>query len=92
VSILREVFPIEPLAPTSLDEWVMIANQNNLDVKAARLNMESREYEADAAKAAMLPTLDLSAGYTWVETGGINFFNLVGGGGDAVNDNSQYHP
>ncbi len=89
VSNLSEAFPIEPLAPTSLEEWVMIANQNNLDVKAARLNMESREYEADAAKAAMLPTLDLSAGYTWVETGGINFFNLAGGGGDAVNENSN---
>jgi len=51
--------------------------------------MESREYEADAAKAAMYPTLDITAGYNWNETGGINFFNLSGGGGDAVNENSN---
>lgn len=89
VSNLSENFPIEPLVPTSIEEWVITANQNNLDVRAARLTMESREYEADAARAAMLPTLDLSARYNWVETGGINFFNLGGGGGDAVNENTN---
>jgi outer membrane protein len=89
VSNLSESFPIEPLAPTSLEEWVMIANQNNLDVKAARLNMESREYEANAARAAMFPTLDISAGYNWNESGGISFFNLGGAPGDVVNINSN---
>lgn len=89
VSNLSESFPIEPLAPTSLEEWVMIANQNNLDVKAARLNMESREYDASAAKAAMYPTLDLTAGYNWNETGGISFFNLGGGSADIVNKDTN---
>jgi outer membrane protein len=94
VSNLSEEFPIEPLVPTSIEEWVMTANQNNLDVQAARLDMESKAYSADAAKAAMFPTLDLTAGYNWQETGGINFFNLGGGGGgggggDPVNENSN---
>ncbi len=89
VSDLSEDFPIEPLVPSSIEEWVMTANQNNLDVRAARLNMESKEYDADAARAAMFPTLDLTAGYNWTETGGINFFNLGGGGGDAVNENAN---
>jgi outer membrane protein len=89
VSNLSEDFPIEPLVPSSIEEWVMTANQNNLDVRAARLNMESKEYDADAARAAMFPTLDLTAGYNWTETGGINFFNLGGGGGDAVNENAN---
>ncbi len=88
VAELSEDFPIEPVAPTSIEEWVMIANQNNLDVKAARLNVASLEQDADAAKAAMLPTLDLSAGYNWNEAGGISFFNL-GGGGDVVTENSN---
>ena len=89
VSNLSEDFPIEPLVPSSIEEWVMTANQNNLDVRAARLNMESKEYDADAARAAMFPTLNLTAGYNWTETGGINFFNLGGGGGDAVNENAN---
>ena len=89
VANLSEEFPIEPLTPTSIEEWVITANQNNLDVRAARLTMQSREYESDAAKAAMLPTLDLTAAYSWNETGGINFFNLGGGGGDAVQENSN---
>ncbi len=89
VSNLSENFPIEPLAPTSIEEWVMLANQNNLDVRAARLTTESREYDADAAKAAMYPTINLSAGYNWNEAGGISFFNLGGGSGDVVNVNSN---
>lgn len=89
VSTLSEDFPIEPLVPSTMEEWVMTANQNNLDVRAARLTVESREYDADAARAAMFPTLDISAGYNWIETGGINFFNLTGGGGDAVNENAN---
>ena len=89
VSDLSEDFPIEPLVPSTLEEWVMTANQNNLDVRAARLTMESREFEADAAKAAMYPTLDITAGYNWTETGGINLFNLTGAGGDAVNENAN---
>jgi outer membrane protein len=89
VADLSEDFPIEPLVPSTLEEWVLAANQNNLDVRAARLTMESREYDAKAARAAMFPTLDITAGYSWNETGGINFFNLSGGGGDAVNENAN---
>ena len=89
VSNLSEDFPIEPLVSTSIQEWVMTANQNNLDVRAARLTMESKEYEADAAKAAMLPTLDIIAGYNWNEAGGFNFNTLAGVTGDSVNENSN---
>lgn len=89
IANLSEDFPIEPLAPTTIEEWVMTANQNNLDVRTARLTMESREYDAEAAKAAMLPTLDLAAAYNWNESGGISFFNLGGAPGDVVNINSN---
>ena len=89
IANLSDEFPIVPLAPTSIEEWVMTANQNNLDVRAARLTMESREYDAEAARAAMFPTLDLSAGYNWNESGGISFFNLGGAPGDVVNKNSN---
>ncbi|MBN4053888.1 TolC family outer membrane protein [Haliea sp. AH-315-K21] len=89
VSSLSEEFPIQPLVPTSIEEWVMTANQNNLDVRAARLTMESKEYEADAAKAAMFPTLDISAGYNWNEAGGFSFSTLAGVAGDSVNENSN---
>ena len=90
VSNLSEEFPIEPLVPTSLEEWVITANQNNLDVRAARLTMESKEYEADAARAAMFPTLDITAGYNWNEAGGFGFNQLATGViQDSVNENSN---
>jgi len=90
VSNLSEEFPIEPLVPASIEEWVMTANQNNLDVRAARLAMESREYDVDAAKAAMFPTLDVIAAYNWNEAGGFGFNQLATGMiQDTVNENSN---
>lgn len=89
VSSLSEKFPVEPLVVSSIEEWVMTANQNNLDVRLARLTMESREYEADAAKAAILPTLSFTANYNWNESGGFNFNTLAGVIGDSVNENSS---
>ncbi len=90
IALLSEEFPIESLSPVSMEEWVSTANRFNLDILSARQTLASREYEADAARAAMFPTLDLSAGYNWNESGGISFFNLSpGASADIVSENSN---
>ena len=89
VASLDDSFPIESLTPDSMEDWVSIADNSNLDIIAARQTLASREYEADAARAAMFPTLDLSAGYNWNESGGISFFNLTPGAADAISINSN---
>jgi outer membrane protein len=90
IAILNEEFPIESLSSVSMEEWVSTANRFNLDILSARQTLASRKYEADAASAAMLPTLDLSAGYNWNESGGISFFNLSpGASADIVSENSN---
>jgi len=89
VAELDEEFPIESLQPTNIEEWVSIASENNLDILSARQTLASREYEAKAARAAMFPTLDLSAGYNWNESGGFSFNTLAGVSGDSINESSN---
>ncbi len=90
IALLDEEFPIESMSPVSMEEWVNTAYRFNLDILSARQTLASREYEADAARAAMFPTLDLSAGYNWNESGGISFFNLSpGAAADIVSENSN---
>lgn len=78
IETLREDFPIEPVNPTSLEEWVSFARENNLDIKAAQWNYEARAEEAKAARAVMLPTLDIAAGYNWNQSS--NPFSFFPGG------------
>ena len=69
IKSLTEDFPIVSVEPESLEEWVSVSQRNNLDLKAAQLNYESKDESVKAAKAALLPTLDVSAGYNWNDSG-----------------------
>lgn len=69
LDILSEEFPIIPVQPAGMEEWVALAENNNLSVKAAQLQYEAQDQNAKAARAAMLPTVGLSARYSWSETG-----------------------
>jgi outer membrane protein len=89
VASLDEAFPIESMTPDTMEDWVAIADRSNLDIIAARQTLASREYDVDAARAAMFPTVDLNAGYNWNESGGFSFNTLAGVSGDSVNENSN---
>lgn len=60
---LSEEFPVVSANPADLDEWLARTAQDNLDIKAAEFTLASTEYQAKAAKSALLPTLSLSANY-----------------------------
>ncbi|MEX2366311.1 MAG: TolC family outer membrane protein, partial [Pseudohongiellaceae bacterium] len=58
-------FPVVSADPASLQDWVLLALDNNLALKAAEFNYEASEDDARSARAAMLPTVDISAAYNW---------------------------
>lgn len=62
---LSEEFPIESINPDSMGEWVNLALTNNLAIKAAESDFAAKKEDAKSARAAMFPTLDISAGYGW---------------------------
>jgi outer membrane protein len=65
VESLSPEFPIAPVDPMSLDEWVSMAQEGNLDIKLAELDLATTEQQAMQAKAALYPTVDISASYGW---------------------------
>lgn len=71
-------FPIESLNPESLEEWVNLALDNNLAIKAAEYDLEAKKDDAKSARAAMFPTLDITAGYGWNQSANpFSFFPAV---------------
>jgi outer membrane protein len=65
VAELREDFPIVPVDPIDMDAWVNLAEEGNLDVRLAELDLATKEEQAKAARSALYPTVDLSASYQW---------------------------
>ena len=73
VSALSPEFPITG-SESSLEEWTTMTMDNNIALQSAALNFEARKDDARAARAAMFPTVQLSMGYNWSQTGGLSFF------------------
>ena len=62
---LSEGFPIEGAMPASLPAWEEAAIANNLSVQAAQYQFEASEEDSRAARARLLPTVSLTAGYNY---------------------------
>ena len=62
---LSEGFPIEGAMPASLPAWEEAAIANNLLVQAAQYQFEASEEDSRAARARLLPTVSLTAGYNY---------------------------
>jgi outer membrane protein len=84
-------FPIESLDPSSLQEWVGLAMNNNLAIKAAEYDLEAKQEDAKSARAAMFPTIDISAGYGWNQSANpFSFFPAVASERSNVTLNFSY--
>lgn len=68
LSTLKADFPIVA-ADASIENWMTIAQQSNLSVLAAQRDLEAKQDDARAARAALYPTLDASASYNWSQSG-----------------------
>jgi outer membrane protein len=60
---LNDNFPVASADPHSLDEWLARTRANNLQIKSAGYTLASTEFQAKAAKSALLPTLTINANY-----------------------------
>jgi len=63
LSTLSEDFPVVSANPASLQEWLNLASNNNLDIKATEFNLNAAQFSIKAAQSAMLPTLTMNANY-----------------------------
>jgi outer membrane protein len=62
---LREDFPVELDTKVSVDDWLQLARQNNLDIRIAQYRLNALEENLKAARSGHLPTLALGAGYEY---------------------------
>jgi outer membrane protein len=65
IADLREEFPIASVDPASLSEWVRLAQDNNLAIKVAALDLAAKQEDTKATRAQAWPTVDLSVNYNW---------------------------
>lgn len=85
IANLKADFPIEPVDPASMSEWVRLGQENNIAVKIAELDLAAKEQDAKSAKAEAWPKLDLSATYNWRESNNpFSFFPSAPNEGSSV--------
>ena len=68
IAELDTEFPITT-SDTSLEEWTAVTLDSNLALQAAEIDLEAKEDDARAARAAMFPTVRLNVSYNWNESG-----------------------
>lgn len=62
-SLNTDKFSTQPPAPATADEWVKLAEQLNLDLKANQLALQIAQNDIDMAYAGHYPTVSLDASY-----------------------------
>jgi outer membrane protein len=71
---LREQLPMDPPTPNDPKAWVAEAVKSNPTILASQYNVDSAEHSISSARAAHLPTLDATAGYSkstaWTQNAG----------------------
>ena len=73
IAILQEKPALKPVDPSGMDQWVEIAEQNNLKLKIQQKAMEIANQEVLKATAGHHPTLDLVANYNKANSSGSTF-------------------
>jgi len=63
IAILQDKPALKPLDPGSMDQWVEIAERENLRLKIQQKAMELADQEVQRAKAGHHPTLDIVGSY-----------------------------
>lgn len=70
LTVLQESLPLVNPQPDNIEQWMEIAELNNMDVITARYKLENLRQEIKKQNAVHLPTLDLVANYGHNRTGG----------------------
>lgn len=77
LATLQDDFPIAPVDPTSVEEWVRLGQDNNFAVQIAERTFEARQEDAKAVRAAAWPTVQIGANYGWSQS--LNPFSFAPG-------------
>lgn len=64
ISRLKTDLPLSSPTPASADDWVKVAQENNLSLIAQRIGVEVAREEVKRQRAGHYPTLDLSATFS----------------------------
>ena len=67
LAVLRDDFKYQKPIPSSLKEWVNLAESQNLDVLQARLQLKHADDQRKVEQAARLPQIDAVATYGYME-------------------------
>lgn len=70
ISRLKTTLPLTSPEPARADDWVKVAQENNLSLQAQRLAVEVAREEVKRQRAGHYPTLDLSARYSDTDSDG----------------------
>lgn len=73
IAALKDDLDLTRPEPDNPDEWIEIARKQNLKVLAAQASSESARQEIERQRAGHLPTLDMNAAVSYIDTnfGGI---------------------
>ncbi|MEI7949224.1 MAG: TolC family outer membrane protein [Gammaproteobacteria bacterium] len=82
---LNSAFPIASADPASIDTWVKLAQDNNIAIKIAQRDVDAKQLDAKATKAAGYPTVAFSTSYTWSKSGlNASFYPSVANEGSSI--------
>jgi outer membrane protein len=85
LATLNPNFPIESPDPASIEEWVKLTKENNLALKIAQRDADSKQLDAKATKAAGYPTVNLAANFNWSKSGlTASFFPAMANEGSSI--------
>ncbi|MFN4291430.1 MAG: TolC family outer membrane protein [Permianibacter sp.] len=70
ISRLKTELPLISPEPASADDWVKVAQENNLSLMAQRIGVEVAREEVKRQRAGHYPTLDLQATYSDIDSDG----------------------
>lgn len=70
ISRLKTELPLTSPEPASADDWVKVAQENNLSLMAQRIGMDVAREEVKRQRAGHYPTLDLQATYSDIDSDG----------------------
>lgn len=65
---LKADLPMEGVSPADPAKWITLAQQQNPQLLAAQMNAKAQSYNASVKSAAMLPQVEVVAGYNHTHT------------------------
>lgn len=70
---LTKQFPLDPPEPNNMNEWEVLATENNLAITAAKYDVDIAKKQIEYSQSGHYPTIDVVASHAYRDTGGGSF-------------------